>query len=430
MTETASPIVTPEAVVLDFETAGVGSRSIAKLLDLFVQLAALFAVVMVLSVGIGSAGGGEALAAVVIAISIFLILFGYPALSETLWNGKTLGKSAMGLRAVTREGAPIRFRHAAVRSVIGLVEVYAMSFIAVLSATISRNNQRVGDLAGGTIVIRERTADRHAVSLAFYVPPGYETYAQSLDVAGLDAEQYRVIRSFLTRVLQLSPDARLAMALRLANPVATQLDHQPPAGIGPELFLVCVAAAYQQRHGGPPAAAAPYGAPIPYGAPGYGTPAYGAPGYGTPAYGAPAYGAPGYGTPAYGTPGDANPGSGVPGTGPGWVAPPGAAPAPPTAGGYGWGPTGQPPYAQPPHVQGAPPGPGAPPPPAGAGTGSGWPSAGMGAPPRPGAPDVPPPDTPPTSGPSFTGPSPSAPAWSAPPPPADPPGPAGFDPPS
>lgn len=425
MTETASPIVTPEAVVLDFETAGVGSRSIAKLLDLFVQLAALFAVVMVLSVGIGSAGGGEALAAVVIAISIFLILFGYPALSETLWNGKTLGKSAMGLRAVTREGAPIRFRHAAVRSVIGLVEVYAMSFIAVLSATISRNNQRVGDLAGGTIVIRERTADRHAVSLAFYVPPGYETYAQSLDVAGLDAEQYRVIRSFLTRVLQLSPDARLAMALRLANPVATQLDHQPPAGIGPELFLVCVAAAYQQRHGGPPAAAAPYGAPIPYGAPGYGTPAYGAPGYGTPAYGAP-----GYGTPAYGTPGDANPGSGVPGTGPGWVAPPGAAPAPPTAGGYGWGPTGQPPYAQPPHVQGAPPGPGAPPPPAGAGTGSGWPSAGMGAPPRPGAPDVPPPDTPPTSGPSFTGPSPSAPAWSAPPPPADPPGPAGFDPPS
>jgi uncharacterized RDD family membrane protein YckC len=323
VTDSSSPIVTPEAVVLDFETAGVGSRCIAKLLDVLVQLAALLAVLMAVGIVAGAAGGGEAAAIVLIAVASFLVLFGYPVLSETIWNGKTLGKTAMGLRAVTREGAPIRFRHAAVRGIIGFVEVYVLSFIAVIAAMLSRNNQRVGDLAGGTIVIRERTATAHAVALSFFVPPGYEKYAQSLDVSGIDARQYQVIRSFLTRVLQLSPEARMAMSLRLANPVAVELDHQPPAGVGPELFLVCVAAAYQQRHGG---GAANGWSSQPW----------------APAYGATAWSGPGGAAPV------------------GW--------APPTAGGYGWGPDGRPPYADAP--VGAPPPPpgyavpaGAPPPP-------------------------------------------------------------------
>ena len=389
MSDTAPSIVTPEAVILDFETAGVGSRTIAKLLDLFVQLAAFFAVVMVVGVGIGSAGGGEAVAAVVIAISVFLILFGYPAIAETLWNGKTLGKAAMGVRAVTREGAPIRFRHAAVRSVIGLIEVYALSFIAVISATASRNNQRVGDLAGGTIVIRERSADRHAVSLAFYVPAGYETYAQSLDVSSIDARQYQVIRSFLTRVLQLSPEARMAMALRLANPVAVELDHQPPAGIGPELFLVCVAAAYQQRHGG----VAPQN---------WSSAAWSPQGQGAPGSGAPGYGAPGWPTPAAQDP---------------------AAWGPPTAGGYGWGPAGQPPYAS-----AAPPPPSAP--------HAAPPGATYAPEPPRGAPSSPPPPPPgyvaapsPLGGAPAAAPSPpaAAPAWSARP---DDTASSGFDPPA
>ena len=319
MTDTASTIVTPEAVVLDFETAGVGSRCIAKLIDVIIQLTGLLVVSLILAFGVGASGAGGELATVLIAVTTFLILIGYPVISETLWNGKTVGKSVMGVRAVTREGAPIRFRHASIRGVIGIVEVYAFGFIAVITAALSRTNQRVGDMAGGTIVIRERTAVNHAVALTFYVPPGYESYAASLDVSGLDVHQYQLIRSFLTRVLQLSPDARLALALRLANPVALALDHDPPAGVGPELFLVCVASAYQQRHGGA-------------------TPGWGVPSWPTPQAG--------------------------------W--------GPPTAGGYGWGPAEQPPYAQagsgqPPYGQPASgqPAYGQPPPPP-AGPGGGW----------------------------------------------------------
>ncbi len=58
-----------------------------------------------------------------------------------------------------------------------------------------------------------------------------------------------MVRAFLLRVHELAPEARVAMSLRLAKPLAAAMHHTPPAGVHPELFLVCVAAAYQRRRG-------------------------------------------------------------------------------------------------------------------------------------------------------------------------------------
>lgn len=248
-----SGIVTPEAVLLEFETAGVGSRTVAEVLDLLVQFGVLLALTLVLS--LASTGGldvGQTLAIVLVLLMVFLVLVGYPVAMETLWNGRTLGKAAMGLRVVTSEGGPVRFRHAAIRGIFGLVEIWVfIGSIAVVSMLVTQRNQRVGDLVAGTIVVRERSAAGPGVAVRFPVPSGFESYVASLDVTPLIAEQYSVVRSFLMRVLELSPHARAALAVRLANHTASLLRHTPPPTVGPELFLVCVAAAYQRRHGAP-----------------------------------------------------------------------------------------------------------------------------------------------------------------------------------
>lgn len=248
-------IVTPEAVVLDFETAGVGSRVVAEVLDLLIQGTALVGVLFAL--GLAAAGGlpfGETAAVIVSLLAVFGILVGYPVAFESLWGGRTPGKAAMGLRVVTVEGGPIRFRHAAVRGVFGLVELWiSFGSIAVLSILITRRNQRIGDLAAGTLVLRERRAGTRSTAVTFPPPHGCEAYVASLDVSAITPEQYGVIRSFLLRVLELSPEARWSLAVRLANPTATRMAHTPPPGVGPELFLACVAAAYQRRHAATPA---------------------------------------------------------------------------------------------------------------------------------------------------------------------------------
>jgi hypothetical protein len=193
---------------------------------------------------------------------------------ESIWNGRTLGKAALGLRVVTVEGGPVRFRHAAIRGIFGLFELWVtFGSVAVLSVIFTEKNQRLGDLTAGTLVLRERTAAGESVAMSFPVPPGYEAYVASIDVSSLTNDQYGVIRSFLIRVLALTPSARAALAVKLANSTSLQLRHTPPPGIPPELFLVCVAAGYQIRHGGPtappgwgpppgPAWGPPAGAPV------------------------------------------------------------------------------------------------------------------------------------------------------------------------
>lgn len=252
-------IITPEAVVLEFETASVGSRVLAQIVDTGVRFLLL---VMVSSV-FGSALGpidDSSTAVIIVAILSFVVLFGYPAVLETMWNGQTVGKRAVGLRVVTVEGAPVRFRHAAIRSMLSVVDFFLppIGVAATISVLLTRRDQRLGDLFAGTIVLRERTGAAFPVPVSFPPLPGYEAYTRTLDVGAVTPEQYALIRSFLIRVNTLLPEARSRLALGLANPVATAMHHTPPAGVTAEAFLVSVAAAYQLRLGGPPVPLPPW----------------------------------------------------------------------------------------------------------------------------------------------------------------------------
>lgn len=241
-------IVTPEAVLLEFESAAVGSRMLAVMLDLFIQ----FNLLTPISFLAGPAVSGsfpEWLAIVLLVIGLFLVIFGYPIAMETLWNGRTIGKAALGLRVVTTEGAPVRFRHASIRAALQLVDFYLLfGGVAVITSLLSRDNQRLGDLAAGTIVLRERKAESTTKPVTFPVPQGWEAYAASLDVSRVTAAQYGLVRDFLLRVTELRPAARDHLGRRLARPLAAAINHQPPPGTAVEGFLVCTVARYQLRH--------------------------------------------------------------------------------------------------------------------------------------------------------------------------------------
>jgi uncharacterized RDD family membrane protein YckC len=243
-------MVTPEAVALEFRTANLGSRILAYLIDMAVVtvgiLAGLLAVALI----------GQATDVVVpdwVALTIVLVLLpgwwlGYFIAFETLWRGRTLGKAALGLRVVTREGAPVRFRHAAIRALLGLVDfALAGGFFAVVFILLTRDNQRLGDLVAGTLVLRERSGLAAPAPVDFAPPAGLEAYTATLDASRIGTEEYQAVRTFLLRAASLPPGPRSALALQLANPLAGRLRPPPPAGISPELYLRCVAAAYQQR---------------------------------------------------------------------------------------------------------------------------------------------------------------------------------------
>jgi uncharacterized RDD family membrane protein YckC len=268
----AGAIVTPEAVRLEFEAAGLASRTLARLLDIAAALFLLQAVLTAMSFTLVALS--DVALIVVGSIVVFLAIFGYPAAAETWFQGRTVGKAILGLRVVTVEGGPVGFRQAAIRSMFQVVDFVFVpgGAVAVVSALCTRRSQRVGDLVAGTFVVRERQGVTDPGAVPFPPPWGYEAYVASLDPSVLGPDGHRRIRSYLLRTPSLTLEARGRLSLAYAEPVAARMGHRPPPNVSPELFLYCVVAAQQRRSGGtvrmagpqppPPAFTPPPPAPV------------------------------------------------------------------------------------------------------------------------------------------------------------------------
>lgn len=247
---TTPGVVTPEAVRLEFQTAAIGTRSLALIMDWAIQTMIIFIVMFAAGLAVGAGLGRglpEWVGVTLVLLLTFGVIWGYPTTLETLW-GRTVGKAAMGLRVVTREGAPIGFRHAALRAVMGLADfVLTFGAGAVLSSLLSRRQQRLGDMVAGTLVLRERSAAGDPRAQRFAPPYGWGDYAATLDPAVLTPADYQAVRDLLVRSRELDPQIRHQVARELADPLVARLGHTPPPQVTPELFLVCLMARYQQR---------------------------------------------------------------------------------------------------------------------------------------------------------------------------------------
>jgi hypothetical protein len=169
-------------------------------------------------------------------------------------RGRTVGKAALGLRAVTVEGAPIQFRHALLRTMGGLVDHFIPpgGITGVLFVLGTKRSQSVGDLFAGTIVVRE--PPRYIVPTAWWfpVPPGYGAYAEAIDPTAMTDAHYGLVREFLLRTRTLGPAARAEIGAQIADAMARVVGVQRDPRVHPEAFLLCVAARYQQRNLGAP----------------------------------------------------------------------------------------------------------------------------------------------------------------------------------
>lgn len=247
----SSGVVLPEAVELELESADLASRGVAMLVDLLI-IAVLLIVSLFASVA-AAATLGQTAAVVVMSVLSFLVIIGYFAIFETLLRGRTPGKAALGLRVVTVEGAPIGFRHAAIRGALQLVELVAtVGGAAVVSILLTARAQRLGDLAAGTVVLRERGGT--ATPTLFTLPREAEPYAATLDVTPLTPQAYAAIRSLLVRGHAMTAGRRIRVAESLATPVARAMGHTPPSGVSAEQFLRCVVWRVQQGMSGHQAA--------------------------------------------------------------------------------------------------------------------------------------------------------------------------------
>jgi uncharacterized RDD family membrane protein YckC len=231
-------IATPEGVDLELTLAGVGSRFASALVDYLIQLAILIALAVVLGLGFGVVGEGWGAAAWIVLS--FLLFIGYDVAFEVLASGRTPGKRLNGLRVVREDGGPVTFPTSAVRNTLRIVDILpGVYLVGIVSILVSERNQRIGDLAAGTLVVRERKVPPPTLWLP-------QRAAPALDASAIDQLELAAVRSFLARRYELTADARVQLAHELAAKLRPKVGGAG-ADAPDELFLERLATAKTER---------------------------------------------------------------------------------------------------------------------------------------------------------------------------------------
>jgi uncharacterized RDD family membrane protein YckC len=227
-------ISTPEGVQLALGLAGIGSRFMALLIDYLICGIAYLALIL------GSLALGSGTLATIVSVTVVLVInVGYFTVFEAFGGGRTLGKRFTTLRVVTSGGGQVGLRASLIRNIIRVLEAILLYVPALISVLVTRDNQRLGDLAAGTIVVRDAKAVAVAAPAAPQVAP---EHVASWDVTGVGDEESSAVRAFLERRAQLRPGARRALAGQLAGRLRPLVAGARP-GLDDETFLEYLAAA-------------------------------------------------------------------------------------------------------------------------------------------------------------------------------------------
>lgn len=241
-------IGTPEGVDVDLTLAGLGSRFIASLIDTTIKLAVLIGFSIFLFGGSNLLGGGEvnAIGAAAFYIVTFFLFFGYDVMFETLASGRTPGKRWTGLRVVRIGGRPVGFVSSSIRNMVRIVDFLpSLYLVGMITAAATRLNQRLGDLAAGTVVVREKPT---VVAPAQSAPPPIATddgVTGTWDLSAITNDDLATVRRFLERRAELTPQARSHLAHELAGRLHPKVIGAPV--LPPETFLEYLSAAKAKR---------------------------------------------------------------------------------------------------------------------------------------------------------------------------------------
>ena len=242
--EDGHDLITGEAVALDLRAASFVLRAAGTMIDFIVYFGGYVLIVIILLTFAGNLGLDEAITAAIAVAGLVICIVVIPTAVETVSQGKSLGRLAVGARIVRDDGGAIGFRHAFIRALIGVIEIY-MTFgsIAAIVALLNSRAKRMGDLVAGTYSQYERVS--REVPPAYGVPEDLNDWSLTADVARMPDQLARRVAHFLSAATGFSAATRAQFSRGLAAEVSVYVS--PIPDVDPELFLAGVAAVRRTR---------------------------------------------------------------------------------------------------------------------------------------------------------------------------------------
>ncbi|GAB49219.1 hypothetical protein MOPEL_099_00190 [Mobilicoccus pelagius NBRC 104925] len=240
-------MITGEGVVVAVPVAGPAIRLLSGLIDAAVTLVVALLLAWFTSwiLSLLDVHLDDALAAAWGTALGVLVLLGVPVVGETLGRGRTPGKLVTGLRTVRDDGAPVDLRRTLTRHLVGVVEVWGlMGSAAVISLLLTRPTRRLGDMAAGTYVARDRV--RLALPAAAEMPPTLADWAARADIHVPD-DLAMLVRVSLVQRAQFSATTADRTAHDLAGRLLPCVRPAPPEDTPPAAVVDAIMAERRRR---------------------------------------------------------------------------------------------------------------------------------------------------------------------------------------
>ena len=237
-------LMTGEAVALDLRPTSFILRAAGAIIDFVAYFGLWLLILLAVSSPLVRGFLDEASAQAVTITALVFCLVIAPTAVETLTQGKSLGKLAVGARIVRDDGGSIGLRHAFIRSLTGVLEVFStFGGIASITALLNGRAKRIGDLLAGTYSQNERVSK--ITPPVYGVPVELLGWAAIADVARMPDGLSRRIAQFLRQASRLTPDARARLSRSLATEASAFVSPLP--SVNAELFLAAVSALRRDR---------------------------------------------------------------------------------------------------------------------------------------------------------------------------------------
>lgn len=238
-------LITGEAVSLDVRATGFALRGLGVFIDMLLSGAVLIVLLLILgSAAVSQLLDGAMIQALGIAATVIALVI-LPITVETLTRGRSLGKLIIGARIVRDDGGSIQFRHALIRGLVGVLELWMTSGgLAAIVGLLNPKAKRLGDMMAGTYSQYERTPDPSKQPW-LVLPWQLQDWSRTADVAKLPDRLMRRVLSFLKQAQALTPQARERLAHQLAEEASPYVSPLPD--VHPEIFLTAIAVMRRER---------------------------------------------------------------------------------------------------------------------------------------------------------------------------------------
>lgn len=237
-------LITGEAVALDLRPTGFALRAAGSAIDFVVYFGGYVLVALLLSTLQVFARVEPGVLGILTVVGLVVCVVIAPVTVETATKGRSVGRLAVGARIVRDDGGAIGLRHALIRALVGMLEIFGtFGGLAAVTGLLNRRSKRLGDLVAGTYSQYERVPKQ--TTPVFGVPVELADWAVTADVARMPSQLGRRIAQFLAQASRMTPERRAGMARSLAVEASRYVAPVPQTDA--ELFLAAITVLRRER---------------------------------------------------------------------------------------------------------------------------------------------------------------------------------------